>query len=373
MINPISENLISINNAAHYLLMKKLIDVKSIIQGDLRLIDSSRKNRNIRVIRNNDTSYLIKQAMSGDPYSIQTIQSEARIYTLARKDSTFSQLKEIVPSIYYYDNARNILICEFLTHAESMNKHIYENPPEKINLSLFNILGKTMATYHKMFINHSHFDKLYFLPKTVPSSLFIARPGPEILSRLSQGNLQLLKIVQEYPELHNFLDRIHQYWISTTLIHADIKWDNIIITKAGKNQIPEKVKIVDWELASFGDPAWDIGSVFQNFISVWLFNMRSSPGDYNRQINKQIILPNSYSFKNIKSHIRAFWLGYITTLNIENEKAIELLIRSAKYCAARLIQAAYESLQFSVTLSNLNRTEEAILHILGIPFRGMPV
>lgn len=64
------------------------------------------------------------------------------------------------------------------------------------------------------------------------------------------------------------------------------------------------------------------------------------------------------------------------------KEANELLVRSAKFCAARLVQTAYGSLFSSTDLSNMvvymiqtsmnifNRTNQAILQLLGIPFRS---
>lgn len=57
---------INIDNVVTYLLEHKLINNNSIVDGDLQIFDVSRKNKNIKVIRKNDTSFLLKQSNPTD-------------------------------------------------------------------------------------------------------------------------------------------------------------------------------------------------------------------------------------------------------------------------------------------------------------------
>jgi hypothetical protein len=76
--------------------------------------------------------------------------------------------------------------------------------------------------------------------------------------------------------------------------------------------------------------------------------------------------------------IRSFWDAYLYTVQPDNQKAEELLERSMKYAAARMIQTAYEILNFSsqltpntlcmlqVSLNILKDPSEAIEHLLDL-------
>ena len=47
-------------------------------------------------------------------------------------------------------------------------------------------------------------------------------------------------------------------WRAETFIHNDVKWDNFLVyARAGSRRLTQ-MKIIDWELANFGDPAWDV-------------------------------------------------------------------------------------------------------------------
>lgn len=390
--------LVNIDNAAEYLIARGSLDTKSIIEGDLKIVDASRRNRNLHIIRKNDVSLLIKQPSSTDINNTVTVKKEALLYLLMQTDPDFASLKEIAPRILDFDETRNILITEFIPNAESWNDHNYYlssyGRGEVIRKEESAELGRLMATYHKAFSRlaagaASGNSRLRFLQGGFVPAASIVRPGSEILTDISSANLKLLKIIQQYPAFYDALEELYSSWRPQTLVHGDIKWDNIIISQREKGVGGEegeghrnfKMNIVDWESASIGDPAWDVGSTFQEFIKFWLSFM---PGT-GLESAKELIASASRPIKDIQPAIRAFWSAYVKYSGLIDSSAAEaneLLTRSAKLCAARLVQSAYESLYSSIELSNtvvymvqtsmniFSRPGHAVTHLLGIPFRG---
>jgi hypothetical protein len=57
------------------------------------------------------------------------------------------------------------------------------------------------------------------------------------------------------------------------LVHGDLKLDNVM---AGPG--PGQLRLVDWELAGAGDPAWDLGSALGDLMFRWLSTVRPAPG-----------------------------------------------------------------------------------------------
>ena len=104
--------ILTLDNTISYLLRKKLINRKSIVQGDLRILDVSRKNRNIEVISRNGKSDLIKQAKLGDMFSAKTIKREFQLYQLIESDFRLSELRSVIPTVVDFDTEQNILIIE---------------------------------------------------------------------------------------------------------------------------------------------------------------------------------------------------------------------------------------------------------------------
>lgn len=343
--------ILSIHNAVDYLLEKKLITTESIINGDLKIYDASRKNRNTRVIRKNDMSYLLKQPNIGERHSSISIQREADLYTLIKKEDTLYSTRKIVPHIIEFDSSKEILIMEYIQNALSFKDYSYNLPSGDFPTMPTHLLGNTIATYHKDFknIDKSGTAGVSFLPETLPLNITIIRPGPDLFSSLSPANLKLLTIIQQHEEILNFFENVYEEWhMHKTLIHGDMKWDNILVVNEISTENVVEIRIVDWEFAAIGDPAWDIGGVLHDFISFWLDSL---PITGNEDAEKLVAM-TEYPLDNLKKSIRSFWRAYIETSEISPRESSRLLIRSTKYCALRVIQKAYELHQASSELTN---------------------
>lgn len=383
--------IVTLDNVVPYLIGRSMMDTRSIVEGDLKIIDASRRNRNLQVIRKNGTSLLIKQPSAADDAgNMMTIKKEALLYLLMQTDTDFASLKDIAPRILDFDEQRTIMITEFVTNAHTLNNYerfmaagsgVGEGGKEQIKQESAE-LGRLMAKYHKAFRGQSGNRKLHsFMGRGFVPAASIVRPGPEIFRDINFQNLELLKIIQRYPTFYDSLEELYSSWQNQTLIHGDIKWDNVIVSTTATEDGNKgfRMNIVDWESVSMGDPAWDVGSVFQEFIRLWLSFLPTT----GRESAEQLLGSTTFPIQNIQPAIRAFWNSYVKTSELTSSKeANELLVRSAKFCAARLVQSAYEALDSSMELSNtivymiqtsmniFNRTNNAIVHLLGIPFRG---
>src|SRR5213076_3215200 len=87
----------------------------------------------------------------------------------------------------------------------------------------------------------------------------------------------LLAIVRQYPEFPSALEALRTGWRSERLIHGDMKWDNcLVLGSGGPGQGPSPplpLRVIDWELADFGDGLWDVGGIFHSFLCSWLMSM----------------------------------------------------------------------------------------------------
>ena len=102
------------------------------------------------------------------------------------------------------------------------------------------------------------------MPLSFPKTLFIRKPSPEIFTLLSLGMLDFLKIIQQNPTLTELFNNLENDWKTQSLIHGDMKHDNVIFVLDQKNNMT--CKIIDWELVDIGDPAWDVGVFLHDFL-----------------------------------------------------------------------------------------------------------
>ena len=139
------------------------------------------------------------------------------------------------------------MITELLPGSKSWNEYNYSEPDTIKNTNYTSKLGEIIAIIKNL--KHKIKDhKFKFLPKFQEPVTSLIRPGPEIFRDLSASSLKLLKIIQQYPAFLDFTDELFSDWEEKTLIHGDIKFDNMIISPIDINSINEiKIKITDWE------------------------------------------------------------------------------------------------------------------------------
>ena len=265
---------ITIDNVTPYLLHQGLLNTISIVDNDLKIIDVSKRNRNLKVIREHDQSYLLKQSNLADGDSREAIQREASIYALIHENSEFKSLRQIIPRFIMFDGELDLLVTELITNGKTLGEYMNDSPRRGFADVLAASLGDVMANYHRIFAVRSRIFDLSFLPMAIPPTFSICHPGPDALAELSPANLELLKSIQHYPELPNHFKSLVNSWRVRTLIHGDIRWDNILLLLSNDHGESLQIKLIDWEYADIGDPAWDIGSVFQDFFTFWLYSLR---------------------------------------------------------------------------------------------------
>lgn len=325
--------LLSTQNAAFYLMERGFLPPAAVVDGDVMTVEASRRNKNLKVLRAEGPSLFLKQAGQWDPQSVGTLRVESVIYQLAWAETPFAALRPLLPRCHGFDPDRSVLVLEALSGAESL--HVKQLRENALSPQVGAALGAALGSVHR----EVRADRA---AAAVPPGTFRAQP-PWILSAAemagqpmqgtSAAGLQLFQTIQRYPEFPRLLAELRAGWKIETLIHGDIKWDNFLVTPEGG------VHLVDWELADFGDPCWDAGAVLQGFLASWVTSIQAPPGstaDF-----AQLPLPR------LRPAIRAFWRAYVAALGIDAAEADRRLDLAVRYGAARMVQTAYEYLQFS--------------------------
>jgi aminoglycoside phosphotransferase (APT) family kinase protein len=163
-------------------------------------------------------------------------------------------------------------------------------------------------------------------------------------------------------------------WMPLALIHGDVRWDNCVVFPAPHARRKTRLKLVDWELAGRGDPCWDVGSVFCDYLWCWL----ESIPDAGAEPSERLLDQAGYPLEAMHPAISAFWTGYTGTMGLSPPEANTQAFRATKYAAARLVQLSYEHLQrrpqitttaiaaVQLSLNILSRPLEARAVLLGL-------
>lgn len=338
------------NDLVHYLLERGLLDRHAVVDGDVMVVEGTRRHHNYSVIRRQGTGLFVKRMQPDQAFSAQTLQKEAACYVMMADDPALAEIHALMPRFRAYDPDRHLLVVELIDGGENLSElhRRLDGFPEDVARRI----GELLASYHEA-------SRRDLLPRA-NSAIFQGQP-PWILSfhlaprsslqNLSAANGQFMTILQGYPDFGQALDRVRAGWRRDALIHGDMKFDNVVVR--GAQTGGQTMHVVDWELADVGDSAWDVASIFQAYLSWWIATLQRVPTDG----------PNDaaqYPLETIQPAIRAFWNSYVSSRRLDIQEADAELERAVSYAGARMLQTVYESMAWAASL-----TQHAVWQVQG--------
>jgi Phosphotransferase enzyme family len=373
--------MLSVDDATRFVIERGLVDHAWVIDGDLTVRCVARRNRNLRAEGPGGAGYLIKQPDDPAVGAHRTLRAEAAFYNFCQGETAVPEMARIAPRLVYCDPEHALLVVELVAGAESLLSYYQALDAQGFPVEASGALGFALGTVHRVFRHPNLLEdpRLAWLERNVPWVLMVHRLGPEVLANLSPANVQMIRIFQSQEGLAGRFVRLRQCWWAETVIHGDIRADNILVWRPGEAAALE-VRIVDWELVQYGDPAWDLAGALQNFVEHWVNSMSLSA----EVPAEDSVAQARYPLENLQAAIGSLWQGYQAAAVLSASDAEEVLKRAVQFSAARIIQNVYESSYESQQLSAqsvillqisenlLTEPERGQVHLYGIPLSPSP-
>jgi aminoglycoside phosphotransferase (APT) family kinase protein len=350
-----------------YLLDAGLIDTAAVVDGDLRVLDASRRNANFRVMREAGPSYLIKIGAGRDPFV--STEREARVYRLLSEAAGVTML---LPRVYAFDPERELLVLELFAGVDDLRN--YHRQRGRFPVSIAAQVGRALARLHALALA----DRARELRVPEPAGFFLDRPGVGILHHFSSAAADLVRLIQRSDEVGERLEVLRSEWRLDAFIHHDARWDNVLITRSSHGA--PVMKLIDWEAAGVGDPAWDLGSFLGDYVAFWI---NSIPLTGHVRADSYLDLAR-YPLAAMQPAVRACWNAYLATAELTGADAGALLHRAAAYAGIKLMETSLEHVQqapectmTAVTLlqvgaNMVTHPQEAAAVLLGITAGARP-
>jgi Ser/Thr protein kinase RdoA (MazF antagonist) len=314
-------------NVLHYLLDKRFADPLDVVSGKFTVHGLSRRNHNFRVT-SGAREYLVKQVRKWDAEGRASLEREAGVYWQARTDPCLAPFAELAPRSHAWDPPNAVLILEYLPeHVE-----LYDLP-DRFAPEIAQLAGEAMGAFHRAMQSKEHRTMFH---AEVPWPLSMHETQEEDLAEEAPGRREFLRAVRRYPEFGLELDKLRAEWRADTVIQGDWKLDNCLISPAR-----DRLRVVDWEFAGWGDPAWDLATLLQSYWNFW------------------VLWPSRYRLEEIQPALRAALIGYARP---------DIAERAIRFAGARMLQTAFERLDKAEQMTaEAVRLMQASLNILARP------
>jgi len=344
---------LDLDNVVPFLIERGLVDLPAVVDEGLRIVDASRRNRNLKVLRRSGEGVILKQPHEAEPRGAETFAREAAIYRFFWRDPRGAPMRAVVPRLLGDGDGGSIaaggsppttvLTLELVARAVSFGERLGRDGADRPG-GPCDRLGRALAALHGLPPD----DPAFAWPHRRPWALDLHRPTPDALDRISGANLLLVKIVQRDVVLAAGLDRLRAEWSPRAIVHGDAKGDNVLVVDPAGEDGSADVRICDWELADVGDPCWDVGTVLAELLLAWVRSMPLRAAADPEQAIEGAATP----LERVKPGARRFWEGYAEASRGGPAACPVPLLHAVRYAAARLLQAAFEASQDDPSLSS---------------------
>jgi Ser/Thr protein kinase RdoA (MazF antagonist) len=323
----------TLDNIHTLLFREDLLLPDDIVSGDYDVTTINRRNRNLQITTGKDRNYLVKQLQHKESESARTLKNELLFYKHVA--SNMPHVHSLFPQVKYADENNVILILDFYKSATPLWKYYKERCPDNFPLETTAATGRLLANFHLAFRNMNK-DELPFLNDELPFAFHLHRPHPRVLATYAQGGYQLISMIQQDETLIKEWETAKQTWEVNSLIHGDIKLDNVIVLPDNESPASADVKLVDWEMLQYGDLAFDIAGALQDYIFLWL--IMTPDGDTAEEMIKKVPFP----FSALHPALNTYWEAYSSAAGLHPEAAAVLLSRAVRFTGIRCLQTSFE-------------------------------
>ncbi|WP_139283242.1 phosphotransferase [Raineyella antarctica] len=312
-----------------YLRDRKLLGAASVVSGDVRVFDASRRNRNFKVLRSDGPSLFVKQGTLRAGFS--AVRREAEVYGLLNGPEVGHPPYPHAPRFVGYDPDQDVLVIELLADTVDLRRH--DTGRRTVPLRAAAALGAALAGLHALVPPSTAAARL---GDGEPGVLTAHRPGLALLRDFSAASIELVRLIQSHAEVVAQLEDLRAGWRADALIHHDARWDNVLVGRGGR-----ATTLIDWETAAVGDPAWDVGGVLADYLSQWLLSIPSTGSTPPEQALHLARRP----LTTLQPAMAALWRAYRESARLSTAAGEELLRRTTRFAGLKLVQSAIEQVQ----------------------------
>jgi len=279
-----------------------------------------------------------------------SLKAETLFHRSVADGEISEELGAYLPRLLVEGSGGDLLVYEGLTNHQDLRSAFHENRDGPTVIAASEQIGQALALLHSSIEPHRLND---FSAVENPTQTF-GNLTPEIIGHAPGAYVELVRLLQAAPHLNSKLRELRGGWRSGTLIHGDVKVDNILVPTSGDPAA--KPLIIDWETAGAGEPGWDCGSYIGSLCYLGLEALEAPAVRESPQLTFQQILTASQTFWRAYESVRArspdfdaqaegsrafrwagYWLIQRVAMMLPLRQSLSAVDISALYLASQLI------------------------------------
>lgn len=304
------------------LIDRRILKPHEVVRHGVALRDQSRGRFLLRTLLvGNRPRMILKQAHSQD--GLIQLRNELRCLRQIRSTAA----RAVVPACYMADPSHGLLAMEYLGSKQSASWNFTGSGvtlTAESALELGTVLG------------HLHQQNPTTAQSSLPDDL------PWIMSAFESSPAwrpSTFEKVLSWLEGRGWVQRglrlLQADWQRPCLIHGDLKMEHCMERSGPKSST---TVLIDWELAKWGDPAWDVaGAFYQELLRLWL---QSSAGSHVSADQARTLY-----FGSLMTMMEIFGFSYVPLTRQIGTGADSFIRRLILCLGARLMQLCFESIE----------------------------
>jgi Choline/ethanolamine kinase len=389
---------LSSKNVFDYLIERNLCTPEEKALGQVELKPA--KNFNLLLTLPEGRQLLVKQEPYHGGKTAGEFLREWRSSQFFRSFPALAPVRPWLPEILDFDVENSIMVIHYLSdHRDLVDFYAKENDfPTPIAASI----GAILAAIHRSTFNQQEHQN-YLAQDATEESVDIAsaltqgvgRIGPEVFGQVPGDGLKFFALYQRYDSLGQAIAELSQTFQPCCLTHNDLKLNNILLPDSWEqtllrdstdsfNSFSESAQIdgfkviqlrfIDWERSSWGDPAFDLGSIITSYLTMWLGSLAVSKSIGIEEALRLAMTP----LESLQPSMAALLSTYLEQFPEILAYHPQFLRRTMQFAGLGLVQAIQSILQHQKTFGNsgicmlqvaktlLCRPEESIATVFGM-------
>ena len=337
---------LSITNVLRYLEDNRLINLDPNSQPKVKRLPG--KNFVACIESPRSKSLIVKQSpLIQHVMSSGDLSREATLYSYLSITSSVAFNKYTTPSLIKYDSAHDILVLEYVENSEDIES--YHQRSQSFSPDMARGIATLLVDIHvASAMKPRNYLALQDSAGKSYSTVFNYHITPHEYAMSSPGTQRLLSIVQSDRQLTDALDDLRREWRQVCLVHGDFRFSNILYIFSDHDAVKLNYKIIDWEYWSWGDPAWDVGTVLGEYIRSWAFSIKVAD---NISIESWF-KGSGITFPAIRNAIKCFWETYFSRVH-NDEVSYQIQERAIRFAGAYLLGRCASALDVDSHISAL--------------------